>query len=41
VVGAVQNANLANIGAEIAWTMLFGYVGPYLVSNSQNITISI
>jgi PTS system ascorbate-specific IIC component len=32
VVGAVQNANLANIGAEIAWTMLFGYVVHILVS---------
>lgn len=26
VVGAVQSANAANIGAAIAWTMLFGYV---------------
>jgi PTS system ascorbate-specific IIC component len=26
VVSAVQDANLANIGAAIAWTMLFGYV---------------
>jgi PTS system ascorbate-specific IIC component len=26
VVGAVQAANQANIGAAIAWTMLFGYV---------------
>lgn len=32
VVGAVQNGNLANIGAEIAWTMLFGYVVHILVS---------
>lgn len=32
VVGAVQNANLMNIGAEIAWTMLFGYVVHILVS---------
>lgn len=32
VVGAVQSANLANIGAEIAWTMLFGYVVHILVS---------
>jgi len=32
VVGAVQNANLANIGAEIAWTMLFGYMVHILVS---------
>lgn len=26
VVGAVQSANEANIGAAIAWTMLFGYI---------------
>jgi len=26
VVGAVQSANLAEIGAAIAWTMLFGYI---------------
>lgn len=26
VVGAVQNLNLGNIGTEIAWTMLFGYL---------------
>ena len=26
VVGAVQDANVAGIGAAIAWTMLFGYV---------------
>ena len=26
VVGAVQDANISNIGAAIAWTMLFGYV---------------
>ncbi len=26
VVGAVQDANISNIGASIAWTMLFGYV---------------
>jgi len=26
VVSAVQNTNLAGIGAEIAWTMLFGYL---------------
>ncbi|HAF62154.1 MAG TPA: PTS ascorbate transporter subunit IIC [Anaerolineaceae bacterium] len=32
VVGAVQNTNLMNIGAEIAWTMLFGYVVHILVS---------
>ncbi|NPV39844.1 MAG: PTS ascorbate transporter subunit IIC [Anaerolineae bacterium] len=32
VVGAVQTANLANLGAEIAWTMLFGYVVHILVS---------
>lgn len=32
VVGAVQDGNLANIGAEIAWTMLFGYVVHILVS---------
>ncbi len=32
VVGAVQDANLGNIGAEIAWTMLFGYVVHILVS---------
>jgi PTS system ascorbate-specific IIC component len=32
VVGAVQSANLANIGAEIAWTMRFGYVVHILVS---------
>jgi len=32
VVGTVQGANLANIGAEIAWTMLFGYVVHILVS---------
>jgi PTS system ascorbate-specific IIC component len=32
VVGAVQNTNLANIGAEIAWTMLFGYIVHILFS---------
>jgi len=32
VVGAIQDANLANIGAEIAWTMLFGYAVHLLVS---------
>jgi ascorbate PTS system EIIC component len=26
VVGAVQDANVQNIGAAIAWTMLFGYI---------------
>jgi len=26
VVGAVQDANIGNIGAAIAWTMLFGYI---------------
>jgi PTS system ascorbate-specific IIC component len=26
VVSAVQDANIANIGAAIAWTMLFGYI---------------
>jgi len=32
VVGAVQNTNLMNVGAEIAWTMLFGYIVHVLVS---------
>jgi PTS system ascorbate-specific IIC component len=32
VVSAVQNANIARIGAEIAWTMLFGYVVHILFS---------
>ncbi len=32
VVGAVQDGNLANIGAEIAWTMLFGYAVHILIS---------
>jgi len=32
VVGAVQDANAAGIGTEIAWTMLFGYIIHILVS---------
>lgn len=32
VVGAVQDANVAGIGAEIAWTMLFGYIIHILIS---------
>lgn len=32
VVGAVQDTNIAGIGAEIAWTMLFGYLVHILVS---------
>ena len=32
VVGAVQDANVAGIGAAIAWTMLFGYIIHILIA---------